>query len=638
MTLRSIIIFLLLFTSQHALAQLRFNSFTRKLDYTGAGTSFVTVPFSSTPTFNVANGSAVQITLTGDVTLSTLTGALTGQIIAFLICQDGVGNHAFAWPVNFVNPGAVAGTASSCTKQIFVYDGTNANAETGPIVTGTTLNFVNWATSAAPGTPTSGSYNLYIDSTNKSLFGVDDAGNTVDYYFGQSVTAGNCLKAGTTPGSVADFGATCGGTPTAHTLSSALNCVAASASGTTYTCTTSPSITPASGDMVLFKADVANTGSSTLNVNAAGAKTIKKVGGGTNLVANDLLIGTWTLMMYDGTNWQDMGALGNAPAGSGGATVTVYNSGSNTYTKPAPCNAVEFLLWGGGGSGAGGQGASNGAVVLGGSGGGGGARVDQMVNCADLAATATVVVGSGGAAVAAGASGNAGNPTTVTTNSIQIAYAGGGGAGFFSSGTSGTSGGSGGGDGQSGVIGLVGTTSGGTNPGVAGAGGSGGAGGGCAPSAAGKSAELGGGAGGGVATNAANAGGSAILGGPGGGAGAPVTSGNVAANGAAGGAPQSYVAGGGGAGGALCNTNACTAGSGTAGTAGSSKIAGSGGGGGGSCVSTTASGSCTAGSGAAGATPSAGGGGGGAASTNAGTSTAGGGGAGGNGLAIVIQW
>lgn len=116
---------------------------------------------------------------------------------------------------------------------------------------------------------------------------------------------------------------------TGHDVSAILTCVAASASGTAYTCSTSPTFTPASGDAVLFKADVANTGSATLAVNSAAAATIKKQGGGTNLVANDLLAGTWTPVQFDGTNWQMEGQVGNAAGGGspgGSDTQWQYNN------------------------------------------------------------------------------------------------------------------------------------------------------------------------------------------------------------------------------------------------------------------------------------------------------------------------
>jgi len=101
---------------------------------------------------------------------------------------------------------------------------------------------------------------------------------------------------------------------TSHNLSVPANCSAASGSGTAYACSTAPTFTPAAGDHIQFRADVANTGSATLAVNGATAATIKKWGGVGNLIASDLLAGHWISATFDGTYWQLEGQLGNANA------------------------------------------------------------------------------------------------------------------------------------------------------------------------------------------------------------------------------------------------------------------------------------------------------------------------------------
>lgn len=81
-----------------------------------------------------------------------------------------------------------------------------------------------------------------------------------------------------------------------------------------------------------FKANTANTGPCTLNINSLGAKTIKKVAGGitTDLVDNDIRAGQFVDVVYDGTNLQMQSTLGNAPVGGGGVnptdTVLPYNN------------------------------------------------------------------------------------------------------------------------------------------------------------------------------------------------------------------------------------------------------------------------------------------------------------------------
>lgn len=107
-------------------------------------------------------------------------------------------------------------------------------------------------------------------------------------------------------------------------------CADTSASATTYTCSTSPSFTPSSTSVVLFTAvNQNNSGSSTLNVNGAGAKTIKKQQNAANLAAGDLQAGAQVYMAYDGTNWQLIGQIGNA---SGASTTTL-----TTYYPPDWC-------------------------------------------------------------------------------------------------------------------------------------------------------------------------------------------------------------------------------------------------------------------------------------------------------------
>lgn len=66
-----------------------------------------------------------------------------------------------------------------------------------------------------------------------------------------------------------------------------------------------------------FKANTANTGACTLNVNSLGAKTIKKVQGGitTDLADNDIRAGQFVDVVYDGTNLQMQSTLGNAASG-----------------------------------------------------------------------------------------------------------------------------------------------------------------------------------------------------------------------------------------------------------------------------------------------------------------------------------
>jgi len=202
------------------------------------------------------------------------------------------------------------------------------------------------------------------------------------------------------------------------------------------------------GMVIQFKANTANTGVATLNVNTLGAKTIKKQKD-QDLGNNDIKAGSIVEVVYDGTNFQMLNPTAVA------TTAIDYQvfTANGTWTKPASAGAnsrVIIELWGGGGGGGGC--ASN----AGGSGGGGGAYKRVEVLASFLGATESVTVGALGAKGASGGnSGTAGGTSSVGTK----AYAYGGGGGGFASGGSGGRGGGGGGGGSS----AVGATSTGTS-------------------------------------------------------------------------------------------------------------------------------------------------------------------------------
>jgi len=83
------------------------------------------VTFSSTPTFDASLGNTQKITLSGNVTSSTLSNATAGQTINFLICQDATGSRTFVWPTNFLNAPSINSGPNQCKGASFVFDGTN---------------------------------------------------------------------------------------------------------------------------------------------------------------------------------------------------------------------------------------------------------------------------------------------------------------------------------------------------------------------------------------------------------------------------------------------------------------------------------------------------------------------------------
>jgi hypothetical protein len=88
--------------------------------------TFKAVTFSATPAFAYGSGATTfEITLTGNVTSSTASGAAAGQGATFIICQDSTGSRTFVWPTGFKGAMTVGITASKCNVQNFVYDGTS---------------------------------------------------------------------------------------------------------------------------------------------------------------------------------------------------------------------------------------------------------------------------------------------------------------------------------------------------------------------------------------------------------------------------------------------------------------------------------------------------------------------------------
>ena len=98
------------------------------------------------------------------------------------------------------------------------------------------------------------------------------------------------------------------------------------------------------GDKYIFKADVANAGACTLNVNSLGAKTIKKLGGTEDLVTGDILASQMVTVIYDGTNFQMVSApnvasaqptlsvlTANTPIGDKTTLFDITNPAGSTY-------------------------------------------------------------------------------------------------------------------------------------------------------------------------------------------------------------------------------------------------------------------------------------------------------------------
>lgn len=113
-------------------------------------------------------------------------------------------------------------------------------------------------------------------------------------------------------------------------------CMDATGSTTTYTCPTpTPAVTTLSGLSISFIPQTTNTGTSTVNVNALGAKTLKLADGSTNIPSNALVGGQTYSFFYDGTNFrQGTVSAANVPILNQNTTGTAAALGAT----PTPCS------------------------------------------------------------------------------------------------------------------------------------------------------------------------------------------------------------------------------------------------------------------------------------------------------------
>jgi hypothetical protein len=156
------------------------------------------------------------------------------------------------------------------------------------------------------------------------------------------------------------------------------------------------------------------TGSTTLTANSV------MLGNGTTALSSNMVAPgtTGNLLTSNGTTWTS-----TAPAASGGNYVmTVYTSGTATWTKPSGIKAIKVTVVGGGGSG----GACPNTRIAG-AGGAGGATIVYL-SAASISSSYAVTVGGGGGAVSNGTSGgNSGS--TSSFGGSYTASGGGGGSG-----------------------------------------------------------------------------------------------------------------------------------------------------------------------------------------------------------------
>lgn len=299
---------------------------------------------ASSPTFwqpsSAAAGVGTITALTGDVSASG-----TGSVVATLATVNsnpGTWGSATQAPVIVLNGKGLATGASNITITPAIGSvtglGTSVSTALGVNI-GTAGSFV--VNGGALGTPSSGTLTNATGLPISS--GVSGLGTNVATFLGaptftnlSSAVTGATIFANTTRSAV---------------LQTAEQVTLSSSSTDTYAGTAGIAATGYStGDTYTFKANTANTGAASLNINGQGAKTIVKVVGGvtTTLADNDIRVDQMVIVTYDGTNFQLQSTLGNAAAGGSGTvtsvSVTTANGVSGSVATATTTPAITLTL------------------------------------------------------------------------------------------------------------------------------------------------------------------------------------------------------------------------------------------------------------------------------------------------------
>lgn len=92
------------------------------------------VPYSPTPAFNATLATGFQMTLHGNITSSTLSGQLNGQLLAFYFIQNSTGGYTVSWPSSFVGGIQPDPTPNSVSLLLFRVDLTGVPRAIGPLI------------------------------------------------------------------------------------------------------------------------------------------------------------------------------------------------------------------------------------------------------------------------------------------------------------------------------------------------------------------------------------------------------------------------------------------------------------------------------------------------------------------------
>lgn len=125
-------------------------------------------------------------------------------------------------------------------------------------------------------------------------------------------------------------------------VSTSINTCADAGSTDAYACSLVPAITAyTTGQVIWFKANTINTGAATINLNALGAKAIKK-NLDVALADGDIKAGAYVPLVYDGTNFQMLSPISNVPGG----TLTATASLDFGATVAGTCDSLTITVTG----------------------------------------------------------------------------------------------------------------------------------------------------------------------------------------------------------------------------------------------------------------------------------------------------
>jgi hypothetical protein len=106
----------------------------RTIDKLNSDGKLDSMAFSATPTFDATTSALFKMTLTANVTSSTILSGKEGQRITLMLTQDAVGGRTFAWPSNVtLQAGTIIDVDPNATTLVsLIYDNSVWNASDHP--------------------------------------------------------------------------------------------------------------------------------------------------------------------------------------------------------------------------------------------------------------------------------------------------------------------------------------------------------------------------------------------------------------------------------------------------------------------------------------------------------------------------